>query len=141
MRSGWWMVCALLLAASSNLAAADAANFVADTHVVPHTGDSGKKWFVASLAAWNAANLADVASSLRKSELNPLLSSGQGTFTASSAARKLAMEGVLELVEFRLVHQRPKALKKVALLNFVAAAAISGVAIHNFHVARAASAQ
>ncbi len=139
MRSGWWMVCALLLAASSNLAAADAANFVADTHVVPHTGDSGKKWFVASLAAWNAANLADVASSLRKSELNPLLSSGQGTFTASSAARKLAMEGVLELVEFRLVHQRPKALKKVALLNFVAAAAISGVAVHNFHVPRASA--
>ncbi|MGA2118624.1 MAG: hypothetical protein ABSH56_28190 [Bryobacteraceae bacterium] len=96
---------------------------------------------MASLAAWNAANAADVASSLRKSELNPLLSSGQGTFTASSAARKLAIEGVLELVEFRLVHQRPKALRKVALLNFVVAAVTSGVAIHNFRVPPAASAQ
>jgi len=131
----------LLLATGSDLVAGDAADHAAYTRAVPYPRDSGRKWYITSLAAWNVANTADVASSLGKWELNPLLSSGQGTFTASGAARKLAISGAVELVEYRLVHRRPSALKKAALVNFVAAAAISGVAIRNFRVPRAGGTQ
>jgi hypothetical protein len=97
----------------------------------------GKLLWRASLAALATANTLDVQSSWGKHELNPALAAPGATFGRENALIKLGMVGTLVGVEFLITRHRPSArlYRALGVINFGAAAAVGGTAIHNYTVA------
>ncbi|HTX37546.1 MAG TPA: hypothetical protein VME43_21100 [Bryobacteraceae bacterium] len=98
---------------------------------------TGKNLWRASLAALAVANALDVQSSWGKHELNATLASPSGNFGAQGALLKLGFQGGLAGVEFLLTRHHPSArlYRALSIINFAAAAGITGVAAHNYTVA------
>jgi hypothetical protein len=89
-----------------------------------------------SLLALVAAHSADAATSWQKRELNPLLSPGSGAFGWQSLAIKGGIAvGSLTVQAFTL-HHHPEAAKRFAIMNYIEAGAIGGVAAHNATIPR-----
>jgi hypothetical protein len=84
------------------------------------------KWSLAAVAAGNAA---DVATSMGRHELNPVL--GAGTFGMRATGIKIGISTATVGVQYLLVRRHPQAARKLAIVNFGMAAATGGVAAHN----------
>ena len=108
---------------------------------------SGKRLWQASLVTLSVANVVDVHSSLGKRELNSALAGSSGTFGTRGILLKSGMQGGLLGVEYLILRRhshdlaynpaRSKLYRTLAIINFASAAALTGVAAHNYTVARA----
>jgi hypothetical protein len=83
---------------------------------------------VAILAASSAA---DVASSWRRPEANPVVAGPGSTFGGGSVAIKLGLVGSSFLLEHLVLRHRPDLYRRVAWLNFGIAGAQGAVVQHN----------
>jgi len=92
----------------------------------------------ASLTSLAVANALDVHSSWGKHELNSTLAGPQGNFGKEGALLKLGFQGGLMGVEYLITRGHPsgKLYRALSFINFGAAAAIGGVAAHNYTVPR-----
>jgi len=108
-----------------------------DSAFLNRTPAAKKLWHV-SLASLAVANVMDVQSSWGKHELNGPLASANGTFGARGALMKSGFQGGLMSLEMLLMRRHPnKTLCRfLTVVNFGAAAAVSGTAIHNYRVPR-----
>ncbi len=86
------------------------------------------RWSLAILAASSAA---DVASSWRRPEANPVMAAPGSTFGAGSVAIKLGLVGSSFLLERLILRHRPDLYRHVAWLNFGIAGAQGAVVEHN----------
>jgi hypothetical protein len=84
-----------------------------------------------SVAMLAASSAADVASSWRRPEANPVLASPGSTFGAASVAIKLGLVGSSILLERLVLRHRPDLYGRVAWLNFGTAGALGAVVEHN----------
>ena len=87
------------------------------------------RWSVAILAA---SGVADVASSWRRPEANPVVAGSGSTFGAGSVAIKLGLVGSSFLLERVVLRHRPDLYRRVAWLNFGIAGAQGAVVGRNF---------
>ncbi len=92
----------------------------------------------ASVAALATANALDIHSSWGKRELNQALAGRAGNFGREGALVKSALQGGLLAFECMLVRHRPTGTlyRVLSVVNFGAAAAVSGVAAHNYRIPR-----
>ena len=93
----------------------------------------------ASIFTLAAANALDAHSSWGKYELNPALSAARGnTFGPRGVVIKAGLQGALVGLEFLVTrtHRSGKVYKRLAAINFGAAAAVGSIAAHNYTVAR-----
>jgi hypothetical protein len=94
-----------------------------------------RRWhtqWVISAVALTAANLLDARSSAGAMEANPLLRNPQGGFSMGRAfAFKSVASGGLLVFEAYLIRKKPEYAKTSALVNFVSAGALAGVAARN----------
>lgn len=88
--------------------------------------------YQSSVAFFGQANLLDVMSSWGRREQNVLLQGPGGRFDASSVVRKTALIGGLMGFQFYMMHRNPRAMRKVAVANFVATAVVAMVVAHNY---------
>jgi len=90
----------------------------------------------ASVAALSVANALDVHSSWGKHELNSTLAGPSGNFGRDGALIKLGFQGGLLGLEYLVTRGHPsgKLYRALSFVNFGAAAAIGGVAAHNYTV-------
>jgi hypothetical protein len=120
-------------AAPSRLTSIDAVpNAYIDT--VPKVSAAPQsKLYSISVAALIGANAADLASSWGRPELNPLLTPGStgGRFGWQSATIKLGLAGGSLLFQRYVLRRRPELQRGFAISNFVAAGAMSAVAVRN----------
>jgi hypothetical protein len=86
------------------------------------------RWSVAILAASSAA---DVGSSWRRPEANPVMARPGSTFGAGSVAIKLGLAGSSFLLERLILRNRPDLYRHVAWMNFGIAGAQGAVVGHN----------
>ena len=102
-----------------------------------------KRWIVSAvglLASFRfdlptAAHVLDAFSSRGAPELNPLMRNAQGRFSVGRAfAWKSAAAGSMLGVEALLIRRNPETAKSAAIVNFVAAGAVAGVAFRNTRV-------
>lgn len=95
--------------------------------------DPGAKLYSISAAALIGANAADLASSWGRPELNPLLTPGatRGRFGWQSAAIKLGLAGGTLAFQRYILRRRPELHRSFAVTNFIAAGAMSAVAVRN----------
>ena len=103
--------------------------------------ETGKTLWKASIGALVAAHALDVHSSWGKRELNTNLSDASGRFSGRGALLKLGLQGGLLAVE-GLVLRRARGgrpYRILAVVNFVSAAFVSGVAARNYAVRAPAS--
>ncbi len=91
-----------------------------------------------SVTALAVANAIDIHSSWGKRELNQTLASGTGKFGGRGAVVKSGFQAGLLGFEYLLMRHRPggKLNKVLSIVNFGAAAVVSGVAAHNYTVTR-----
>lgn len=103
----------------------------------PRTPPVRKLWLV-SLATLAAANGADIHSSWGKPERNAALAGPNGAFGARGVLLKSGLQGGLMATEILLLRRRPgKALCRfLTVVNFGAAAVVSGTAVHNYRMLR-----
>ena len=103
--------------------------------VEPHRtvppGRTFYRWSVAILAASGAA---DVASSWRRPEANPVVAGPGSTFGAGSAAIKLGLVGSSFLLERLVLRHRPDLYRHVAWLNLGTAGVQGAVVRHNINL-------
>lgn len=93
-----------------------------------------RKWIVSAVAL-TAAHLLDAFSSRGAPEVNPLMRNAQGRFSVGRAfAWKSAASGSMLGVEALLIRKNPETAKSAAIVNFVAAGAVAGVAFRNTRV-------
>jgi hypothetical protein len=100
----------------------------------PRTTPPGRtlyRWSVALLAVSDAA---DVASSWRRPEANPVVAGFGSTFGGGSAAIKLGLVGSSFLLEHLMLRHHPDLYRRVAWTNFVIAGAQGAVVRHNINV-------
>jgi hypothetical protein len=90
-----------------------------------------KRIWIASIGANVGANALDVISSWGKHENNPLLRSSNGTFAMKGLAIKSSIIGASMIPQIML-RDHKELRRTFAIVNFVSAAAFSGVALHNF---------
>lgn len=83
-----------------------------------------------SLAALAAANVADVATTWGRPELNPALG-GTPRFGLVSLVAKSALCGGSFLLQRKLIHSHPGSRRSFTWVNFVMAGGLGGVAVHN----------
>lgn len=91
-----------------------------------------------SVAALAVANALDVHSSWGKHELNSTLAGPSGNFGKQGALLKLGFQGGLLGIEYLITRRHPtgKVYRAFSIINFGAAAALGGVAAHNYTVPR-----
>ena len=89
------------------------------------------RWSMAVLAASGAA---DVASSWRRPEANPVVAGPGSTFGAGSVAIKLGLMGSSFLLERLVLRHRPDLYRRIAWMNFGIAGAQAAVVRHNIAV-------
>ena len=93
-----------------------------------------KRWIVSAVGL-TAAHVLDAFSSRGAPELNPLMRNAQGRFSVGRAfAWKSAAAGSILGVEALLIRRNPETAKSAAIVNFVAAGAVAGVAFRNTRV-------
>jgi hypothetical protein len=92
-----------------------------------------KKLWMWSLAALAAGNIADVQSSWRAPEANPLLARSQGRFGWQSLGIKLGLQAPLVGFELWQAHKHPSATfyKTYTVTNFASGGVFGAAAIHN----------
>jgi hypothetical protein len=98
---------------------------------------AGKNLWRLSFTTLAVSNALDIQSSWGKHELNSTLASPSGNFGVQGALLKLGFQGGLVGIEYLLTrhHPSPRLYHTLTLINFGAAAAIAGVAAHNYTVA------
>jgi hypothetical protein len=96
----------------------------------------GRNLWKVSLGALAAAHVLDIQSSWGKRELNPNLAGSAGTFGTRGTALKVGMQSGLVMVECLVLRRASgaKPHRALAVLNFVAAGVIGGVAARNYGV-------
>src|ERR1017187_7374759 len=124
---------ASFLAAGASLPAAPDATIERSLRTVePNpTVPSGRAFYGWSVAILAASSAADVASSWRRPEANPVLASPGATFGAGSVAIKLGLVGSSYLLERLVLRHRPDLHRRVAWLNFGIAGVQGAVVQHN----------
>ena len=106
----------------------------------PRTQKRWKKAWIASWVAFAAVNLLDAHSSAGKRELNPLLSNGQGRFSARKAAMiKSAVGGGFFAVQWWMARKNRDAdyYRTFTIANSAMTAGLGTVAVHNYGVPKA----
>jgi len=106
----------------------------------------GRRLWQLSVVTLSAANVLDVHSSLGKHELNSTLAGPSGRFGTRGALIKGGLQGGLLGFEYLMIRRyshglqdissRSKLYRTLSILNFAAAGVISGVAAHNYTIAR-----
>ena len=100
--------------------------------VEPHrTVPPGRTFYLWSVATLAASGAADVASSWRRPEANPVMAGPGSTFGGGSVAIKLGLVGSSILLERLVLRHRPDLYRRVAWLNFGIAGAQAAVVRHN----------
>jgi len=94
-------------------------------------GSWQKKWAI-SLAPLVASEALDSASSYGLRELNPVLAQPDGRFGMKAVSIKFGVIGGLIGVEYLLVRKYPRSAKFFTVINWTAAGATTGLAIHNY---------
>lgn len=89
------------------------------------------QWSLGSVAA---AHAVDIHSSWGKYEANPVL--GYGTFDSETAAKKTLMVVIGMAAQRALILKWPSLKRPLTWVNFGTAAALGGVAAHNYGVHR-----
>jgi hypothetical protein len=98
----------------------------------PANKPSSKRLWWVSVAALAGASVLDARSSWGRHELNPLLQSPNGRFSARSVEIKSAIVGVgLAFQWVALRHQSQKLEKPLSFVNLAAAGLTTGAAVHN----------
>src|SRR5262245_57490769 len=90
------------------------------------TGSRLWKWSLAAIAAGNAA---DMATSMGRYELNPVL--GVGRFGPRATGIKVGLSTATIGLQYLMLRRRPEAARKLSYVNFGMAAATSGAAAYN----------
>jgi len=90
-----------------------------------------RRWAV-SLAPLFASEALDASSSYGMREMNPLLASPNGGFGMKATGVKFGVIGALAGVEYFLVRKYPRSAKAFAIVNWTAAGATTGLAVHNY---------
>lgn len=105
------------------------------TRAAEITAPGARLWKI-SLATLAAANAADTASSWKKRELNSTLVQSSGAFGWHSAVLKMGILGAVMGVEYLAMrhHAHPGLYRTLSIVNFCSAAAVGGVAAHNYMV-------
>jgi hypothetical protein len=78
-----------------------------------------------------AGGVADVASSWRRPEANPVVAGTGSTFGTGSVAIKLGLVGSSFVLEHFVLRHRPDLYRRIAFLNFGIAGAQTAVVGHN----------
>jgi hypothetical protein len=97
----------------------------------PLTAPRGRTFYRWSLAILAASSVADVASSWRRPEANPVVAGSGSNFGGESIAIKLGLVGSSFLLEHLVLRHRPDLYRRVAWLNFGIAGAQGAVVQHN----------
>lgn len=88
-------------------------------------------WIVSSLAL-SAAEAADLGTSVGRNEANPLLQNSAGRIAVGRAVGiKVSLSGAMILVQAALARRNPSVYRSSAIINFLGAGVIGGVAAHN----------
>lgn len=87
-----------------------------------------------SIAPLVASQSLDATSSYGMRELNPLLAGPDGTFGMRASAIKFGVMGGLLGVEYLVVRKFPRSAKFFTIVNWTAAGATTGLAIHNYRL-------
>jgi hypothetical protein len=91
-----------------------------------------RKWWIVSGVALTAASLADFGTSVGRNEMNPLLQTSAGQFSAAKAAGlKIGISSVTLLVQALIARRKPELYAPCAVANFVGAGAFGAAAAHN----------
>jgi hypothetical protein len=85
-----------------------------------------------SLAPLLASQGLDIASSYGKTELNPVLAGPQGQFGVNAVLIKVGVTVGLIGAEYLIVKAHPRSARLFTKVNWAAAAATTGIAVHNF---------
>lgn len=93
----------------------------------------GKLWRISTVAV-AAASAADVHSSWGRTELNPLLRSGNGAFGARALALKSGVVAAGLVSQWILLRRHPKAATRAAYGNLAVAGVLAGLAAHNYRL-------
>ncbi len=90
--------------------------------------------YASSVASLAGANALDLASSWGRPELNPFLTPGStgGRFGWQSATIKFGLTATTLLFQRHVLRRRPELRRPFAVSNFIAAGAISGIAVRNY---------
>jgi hypothetical protein len=100
--------------------------------VEPHgTVPPGRTFYRRSVAILAASSAADVASSWRRPEANPVVAGPGSSFGAGSVAIKLGLVASSFLLERLILRNRPDLYRHVAWMNFGIAGAQGAVVRHN----------
>ena len=94
-----------------------------------------KRWAI-SLAPLAVSQSLDAASSYGRRELNPFLAGSHGDFGTKATGVKFGVTGALVGVEYFLVKKYPRSVKFFTVVNWTAAGATTGLAVHNFRLPR-----
>ena len=97
-------------------------------------GPPGRTLYRWSIAAAIAANAADVASSWRQQEANPVVAGGGAQFGATSVVIKSGLVATSLVIQHIALGHRPDLYKKLAWLNFATAGVLGGAAKYNMGV-------
>ena len=89
------------------------------------------RWSMVTLLA---ANAADVASSWRNTEANPVIAAPAAQFGLTSVAIKSGFVGASLVLQHVVLRHRPDAAKRLAWMNFVSSGVLGGVAAHNIRL-------
>ena len=90
----------------------------------------GKLWRF-SAAVLGAVTVADMQSSIGRSEANPMLRSQNGRFGPQGVALKGGIVGGVLCAQFLMLRKNPKAAPYAAGINFAAAALTGAAVVHN----------
>ena len=124
---------ASFLAADASLPAAPDATIERSLRTVApnRTAPSGRSFYRWSVAILAASSAADVASSWRRPEANPVVAGPGSSFGAGSVAIKLGLVASSFLLERLILRNRPDLYRHVAWMNFGIAGAQGAVVGHN----------
>jgi hypothetical protein len=95
------------------------------------TAPQGRSLYLLSVAILGAAGAADVASSWRRPEANPVVAGPGSTFGVGSVAIKLGLVGSSFVLERLALRRRPDLYRHIAWMNFGIAGAQAAVVRHN----------
>ncbi len=97
----------------------------------PRPGARPSKLWRLSVAALAAGSAADAWNSYGRPELNPLLRSPGGIFSARGIGIKAAVAGGGVAAQWLVLRRRPDAARAAAITNFGVAGLFTGVAVRN----------
>lgn len=89
------------------------------------------KTLILSIASLTASQSADIATSWKQPEANPILANSQGRFGPSSLAIKGGAVGMLVLAELIVAKKHPKWRKGIERVNWIMTGVTGMVAIGN----------